>query len=67
MARFEGQIAVVTGGGRGIGAACCKQLLLDSCKFVCMLDVKDDVAQATATELNKLVCRHSIEQPTTLI
>jgi NADP-dependent 3-hydroxy acid dehydrogenase YdfG len=48
--RFEGQVAAVTGGGSGIGAAICRRLAEEGA-IVAALDVGMDGAQAVAAEL----------------
>ena len=50
MKRFEGKVAIVSGGADGMGAACVRQLAAEGAE-VFALDVKIDVAQALAAEL----------------
>ena len=50
MARFEGKVAAVTGGGSGIGAAICRRLA-DEGAIVAVLDLSVDRAQEIAGEL----------------
>jgi 3-oxoacyl-[acyl-carrier protein] reductase len=48
MRRFEDRVAVVTGGGSGIGEAICLRLAEEGAR-VAVMDVSDDAAQLTAT------------------
>lgn len=52
MKRFEGKVAIVSGGADGMGAACVRQLTAEGAE-VFALDVKIDVAQALAGELSQ--------------
>ena len=45
--RFEGKVAIVSGGADGMGAACVEQLALEGAR-VFALDVKYDMAKALA-------------------
>ncbi|MEZ2128590.1 MULTISPECIES: SDR family NAD(P)-dependent oxidoreductase [unclassified Sinorhizobium] len=47
---FEGKIAVVTGGGSGIGAAICRQLAEEGAEVV-VADLDSDAAQKIAAEI----------------
>ncbi|SDH37247.1 SDR family NAD(P)-dependent oxidoreductase [Agrococcus jejuensis] len=46
MARFEGKVAIVTGGGSGIGAEISRRLAAEGAKVV-VTDIRLDAAQAT--------------------
>ncbi len=50
--RFEGKVAIVSGGADGMGAACVRQLAREGAK-VCAIDVKIDMARALADDLNR--------------
>ena len=49
--RFDEKVALVTGGSRGIGAACCRLLAAGGAKVWIGYRVREDAAQALATEL----------------
>ena len=50
MSSLEGKVAVVTGGGGGLGADVCRRLARDGAR-VAIVDVDDDAAQRLADEL----------------
>lgn len=50
LARFEGKVAIVTGGGGGLGAAIVHRLVAEGAK-VLVSDIKADVAEAVVAEL----------------
>jgi meso-butanediol dehydrogenase/(S,S)-butanediol dehydrogenase/diacetyl reductase len=50
MARFEGKVAVVTGGASGIGAATLRRLAGEGVKVVCA-DINDEMGEALVDEL----------------
>lgn len=50
--RMDGQVAVVTGGGRGIGLACCEALAEAGAKIV-IIDREDAIAEAGREALAK--------------
>ncbi len=50
MGMLEGKVALVTGGGRGLGAALCKRLADEGCR-VTVADVAEQNAQAVAEQL----------------
>jgi len=50
MKRFVGQVAVVTGGAKGIGGACADRFAQEGAKVAC-LDVIDDINEQHAAEL----------------
>lgn len=52
MKRFAGQVAVVTGGARGIGAATCARLAQEGAKVV-IADVLDAEGEALAKEVRR--------------
>ena len=51
--RNEGKIAIVTGGGRGIGRAICLRLAEEGCDVV-VNDIAADRAQSVAAEVEAL-------------
>ncbi|MFE9373813.1 SDR family NAD(P)-dependent oxidoreductase [Streptomyces sp. NPDC006711] len=57
LARFQGHIALVTGAGRGIGAAVARRLTAEGAQ-VLIADVDLAGAEATAAELKGAVARH---------
>lgn len=52
MKRFDGQVAIVTGGARGIGAATCTRLSREGAS-VLVTDVLDDEGEALAAEIRR--------------
>lgn len=50
MERFEGQVAVVTGGGQGIGEATCERLVAEGASVV-VADLVEDAAHRVAVRL----------------
>lgn len=52
MTRFEDRVALVSGGGRGIGAATCLRLAADGARVV-LLDVDLSAAEVTSKAINK--------------
>lgn len=53
--RLDGRVAVVTGAGQGIGAACARALG-EAGAHVVVADMKADLAEASVEALNKLGC-----------
>jgi 3-oxoacyl-[acyl-carrier protein] reductase len=52
MMDFKGQVALVTGGARGIGKAICERLAAEGVNLV-VADIMEDDARATASEFEK--------------
>lgn len=53
---IKGKVAVVTGGGRGIGRACAVEFAREGCQ-VAILDVSEENLEATADELARMGAR----------
>lgn len=60
---LEGKNAVVTGGAQGLGQAICGALAKAGCN-VAIADMKEEAAQATATEISKTTGRKAFAQKT---
>ncbi|HEY3060072.1 MAG TPA: glucose 1-dehydrogenase [Chloroflexota bacterium] len=56
MALLQGKVAIVTGGGRGIGARYCRGLAAEGARVV-VADIALDGAAGVATEIDGLACR----------
>lgn len=52
--RLEGQVAVVTGGGQGLGEALCQRLDYEGCKLV-VADINFEAAQKVAVSLENAI------------
>ncbi len=51
MGRFDGQVAIVTGGASGIGAATLRRLASEGAAVICA-DINDEAGEALVRELN---------------
>jgi NAD(P)-dependent dehydrogenase (short-subunit alcohol dehydrogenase family) len=66
MARVEGKVAIVTGGGSGIGRACCTRLAEEGARVV-VTDISEKRAQQTVEQIEEgggegLFLRHDVTQ-----
>ena len=52
MDSLRNKVAVVTGGGRGLGAEICRQLAAAGMKVVC-LDIRRELAQGVVGEIER--------------
>jgi len=59
MFRLDGQVAMVTGGGQGIGAAVCRRLAAGGAKVV-VFDMNPEPAATLAAELGGIACVGSV-------
>lgn len=55
MKRFEGQVAIITGGGRGMGEVICEKFALEGAKVV-LADILEEEAKNTADRIRALGC-----------
>jgi 3-oxoacyl-[acyl-carrier protein] reductase len=60
--RLKDKVAIVTGGGIGLGRAYCKALADEGAKVV-VADIQDDAAQAVAKEVKGLAVRVDVTSP----
>jgi NAD(P)-dependent dehydrogenase (short-subunit alcohol dehydrogenase family) len=60
MGDFDGRVAVVTGGGSGIGEACAKTLAAGGAK-VLVADLHADAAQRVAGEIGAAALAHTVD------
>ena len=58
--RFEGRVAVVTGGAGGIGAACCTRLAGESATVV-VADIDAEAGEAVAKALGGPACARAVD------
>ena len=56
MSRFAGKVAIVTGGGSGLGAATAERLAKAGCR-VAAVDINEAAAQATAARIGGIAIR----------
>ncbi|MDI6785432.1 MAG: 3-oxoacyl-[acyl-carrier-protein] reductase [bacterium] len=59
MGQIEDQVAIVTGGGRGIGKAICEKLAQDGANIV-VGDISKDLAEETAEEIKEKYNRKTL-------
>ncbi len=62
MRRFEGRVALVTGGGSGIGEATCRRLAAEGAKVV-VVDIDEASAQRVAGEIGGTAFRADVANP----
>src|SRR5262245_66615830 len=62
MRRFEGRVALVTGGGSGIGEATCRRLALEGARVV-VVDIDDAAARRVASEIDGSAFRADVSAP----
>jgi meso-butanediol dehydrogenase/(S,S)-butanediol dehydrogenase/diacetyl reductase len=62
MGLLDGQTAVVTGGGSGIGRATCRRMAEEGAR-VAVLDVEEDAAEAVAKEIDGLAFGVDVGDP----
>jgi len=60
--RLDGKVAIVTGGGVGLGRAYCKALAAEGAKVV-VADIQDDAASAVADEVDGVAVRVDVTSP----
>lgn len=56
MQQLNGQVTLITGGGRGLGASICRVLAGSGAHIVCA-DIREDLATSLAGDLNKAGCK----------
>jgi len=61
--RLEGKVALVTGAGRGIGRALCREFRRRGAEGIVVADLDGDLARATAAELGGLGLRCDVGDP----
>ena len=61
MGRLEGKIALVTGGGSGLGAADCRRFAEEGARVI-VSDINEDAARTVAAEIGKaaVALRHDV-------
>lgn len=52
--RFKGKVAIVTGGGRGLGAAICKRLSSEGARVV-VADIDKEAADLISSEIDSSI------------
>jgi 3-oxoacyl-[acyl-carrier protein] reductase len=62
---LDGKVAIVTGGGRGIGARYCHGLAREGARVV-VADINADGAETIAREVGGLACRVDVADPTSV-
>ena len=62
MSECEINVAVVTGGGHGIGRALCRRLARDGAKVV-VADIEGDAAQTVAAEIGGVAKQIDVSGP----
>ena len=57
--KLDGKVALITGGGRGIGAAIAKRFVEDGAKIV-ISDIRKDLLDTTAEE-SRSICSNTVK------
>lgn len=52
--RFKGKVAIITGGGRGLGAAICKRLASEGARVV-VADIDKEAADRVSHEIDSSI------------
>lgn len=64
--KLEGRVAVVTGGGNGIGQALCRAFAAQGARGIVVADLEQDAAERTAREVGGIAVRCDVSRETDL-